>query len=277
MSEINLNKIADLQQHSFRDVVSQGSISLGDKKYSVTVLDDKVQVNRQGLDSLSVGARLGNGIKDFFVRLFSEGSLTTRSSRLEDQLQGMMKVMQAKQAKVDEHVGEFRTGLQDARNFMQQGNSLQNFTATCIQCMSDAPTTQQFLTDNLNNPAFGSDGFTGIQDHPTDPARFIANFGTEQIEFSNRNPTNSELRGEILKRELSEGNFQNLGDLISRNHLTEKDAMLVYCSTPPVRELESRISQYPPAMKNQIMAAIFNEPIGNTTVGRAVPNAFPTG
>lgn len=273
MPEINLNKIADLQQHSFQDVVSQGSISLGDKKYSVTVLDGKLQVNRQGLDSLSAGARLGNGIKDFFVRLFSEGSLTTRSSRLEDQLQGMFKVMQAK---VEGHVSDFRTGLQDARGFMQQ-HSLQNFTAACTQCMSDDPTTQAFLTANLDNPAFGSDQFTGIQDHPTDAKKFIATFGAQQIEFSNRGNSNLEFRGGILKKELSGANFQNLGDLISRNHLTEKDSVLTYCLTPPVLELTSRISQYPPAMRNRIIDAIANEPIGNTTVGRAVPHLLRTG
>jgi len=271
MPDINFNKISDLQQHNFHDVVSQGSLSLGDKKYSVTVVNDKVQVNRQGLDNLSAGERLASGIKDFFGRLFHEGSLTTRSSRLEDQLQGMMQV----QAKVDQHVRNFRTGLQDSRQFLGQTHSLENFTVACTQCMSDDPTTQQFLTDNLNNPDFGKDKFTGIEDHPTDATKFIAKFGGQQIEFSNRSTSNLELRGGILKKELSEGNFQNLGDLISKNHLTEKDSVLTYCLTPPVLELSSRISQYPPAMKNQIIDAIVNEPIGNTTVGRAVPHLLP--
>ena len=125
MPDINFNKISDLQQHNFHDVVSQGSLSLGDKKYSVTVVNDKVQVNRQGLDNLSAGERLASGIKDFFGRLFHEGSLTTRSSRLEDQLQGMM------QAKVDQHVRNFRTGLQDSRQFLGQTHSLENFTVAC--------------------------------------------------------------------------------------------------------------------------------------------------
>jgi hypothetical protein len=279
MTSINLNKVSDLQQHNVQDVVAQGSLSLGGKNYSVTVVNEKLQVSRQGLGNWSV-ERLANGIKDFFGRLFNEGSLATRSSRLQDQLQGMMQAKEAKEAKeakVQQHVRDFRTGLQDARQFIQDHHSLQNFTAVCTQCMSDDPTTQQFLSDNFNNPAFGRDRFTGIEDHPTDAAKFIAKFGDQQIEFSNRSSTNLELRGEILKKELTEGNFQNLGDLISRDYLTEKDSLLTYCLTPHVLELNSQIGKYPPAMRNQIIEAIVHESIGNTTVGQTVPHLLPRG
>lgn len=267
MTPININNLSDLQQHSFQDIVSQGSLSLGGNRYSVTVVNDQVQVSRAGLGCLSSAERLAGGIKDFFCRLFQDGSLSTRSSRLESQL-GMM---QQVQTRVDHHAREFRTGLEESRQFMQH-HSLQNFTEACTQCMSDDPSTRQFLTENLNNPAFGRNQFTGVEDHPGNPGIFIAKFGDQQIEFSNRVSSNLELRGEILKHELSEGNFQNLGELIGRNHLTEKDSVLTYCLTPPVLELTSRISQYPPAIRDQIISAIVNEPVGNTTVGAAVPH-----
>ncbi|MBS1196629.1 MAG: hypothetical protein H6R18_414 [Proteobacteria bacterium] len=46
MPAININKVADIQQHNIQDVVSRGSIKLGDRSYSVTLVDDQIKVHR---------------------------------------------------------------------------------------------------------------------------------------------------------------------------------------------------------------------------------------
>ncbi|MDQ5908903.1 MAG: hypothetical protein QG599_996 [Pseudomonadota bacterium] len=259
---ININAVSEIRQHNIQDVLTQGSISLGGKTYSVAVVNDQVSVQRQNLGQMSTGERIANGIKDFFGRLFNEGALTTRAGRLEDRLQGML------QQEVSQSVAQFRSDLQMGQEYLVD-HTRDNFVRGQTQDMTDDPEVQQVLLRNLNNPIYSRDRFTGIDEHPTDPTKFIAKFGENQLVLSDRPSTNFEFRGGPLREQLANSDYGNLDQLIGQNHLTSKDSSLVYSANPAIINLAAKMQNYPQAMKDQIIAAISHQPIGNTTVGEA--------
>lgn len=262
---INITNVNQISQHNLQDVVNQGTITLGGKNYRVTLAHDQVRVERQGLQNMSIGARIANGVKEFFGRLFTEGAVTTRASRLQGVLQGMQNTAQAQT-----YIARFRNDIQMSHQaLVQQNHSVQNHITTTVQDMSDDDGTRQFLLAHMNDPNFSSDRFTGIEKHPTDPAKFIAKFGDQQIELSNRSTAAREYRGTVLKEQLSHGHYQNLGDLIGQNYLTRRDAMFVYAYSPVVQNLRHDMSNLTPEVRNLVIAGIRNDPIGNTTVGEA--------
>lgn len=248
---IVIDRVGLIQQHNIQDVISQGSISMGGKTYSVAVVNDRIQVQRQGLEQMSTGGRIANGIKDFFGRLFGEGALTTRASRLQSTLQGMLVGHQ-----VSESVENFREELDLARQVLQ-GHTPQHHAEASVETMSDDPTVQQFLLDHLNDPNYSSATFTGIEEHPTDSSKFIAKFGEHQLVFSNRGSTSGiELRGTRLKEQLADGTYQNLGQLIGQSYLTEKDGFFVGVCNALIQPLAARFESYPQGTRDQIMGRI---------------------
>ncbi len=257
---IQINTVSDIRQFNVQDVLTQGSISLNGKTYNVAVVDDRVSVQRQDTGNMSTGQRIANGIKDFFSRLFTEGSLTTRASRLEGDLQGML------QHTATQALADFRNEVQVAQGFLGD-HSLGNFTETCVQTMSDDPQVQEMLRANLDNPIYSSERFTGIEPHPTDQSKFIAKFGEHQIEFSDRYSTHTELRGAGLQEQLARGPYQNLGEMIGRNHLTSQDSVVLYAFNPAIMNLTNKMQDWPPQMKSLVIDAISHQAIGNTTIG----------
>lgn len=262
---IQLNTISDIRQFNVQDVLTQGSISLGGKTYSVAVMDDKVSVQRTDTGAMSTGQRIANGIKDFFGRLFSEGSLSTRASRLEGNLQSML------QRETTQAVVDFGSDIQLGQSFLGE-HTAESFAETCIQTMSDDTHVQEMLRANLDNPLYSSERFTGIEPHPTDSSKFIAKFGEEQIEFSDRQSTHTELRGTSLREQLTHGDYQNLGDLIGKNYLTNKDSVILYAFNPAIMNLTQRMEGWPQEMRSQVIEAVSHQAIGNTTIGEAFGN-----
>ncbi|MBS1196628.1 MAG: hypothetical protein H6R18_413 [Proteobacteria bacterium] len=218
---------------------------------------------------MTIGQKIANGIKDFFSRLFNDGAVSTRSSRLESLLQGMQR------ATIAQCVQGFKDGLQASRQMLQQQNHTpQNHARVCAQCMTDNPAVETFVLNHLNDPDYSKEKFSGIENHPNDPSKFIAKFGDKQLKLSNRISSNNELRGNHLKDLLANSNYQNLGELLGKDYLTAKDSFLIVCFTAPTLTLASTIQDFPPAMKEQIIASISNLPMGNTTVGEAFPNVL---
>ncbi|MCK9241364.1 hypothetical protein [Desulfocurvus sp.] len=119
----------------------------------------------------------------------------------------------------------------DSEEFIERGTSLAGFREASIQCMSDDRDVQQFITDNLDNPDYSSERFTGVEDHPSDPSKFIAKFGDKQLVFSNRIGSNSEFRAELLRQQLTGTQFANLRGLIEQNHLGPHDSLSLYILT----------------------------------------------
>lgn len=263
---ISIDNVDAIGQQQITDVVREGSITLGDKTYSVTVNDDDtVTVRRQGLGNMSTIKRIGNAIKDFFGRLFGEGALSTRANRLETRLQGMLRYHRDFQNARQQALTTFNNSLDEALRL--SGHSLANHTETCVQTMSDDKEVQQFLRENLDSPDYSSDTFTGIEDHPTDGSKFIAKFGDKELVFSNRGGR-TEYRGTILKEELRSGNYTNLGELIGRSYLSTKDPVFIYGSTPAKDRFDQALRDMEPGVRNQLIDSLRHQPIGNTTFGQ---------
>ena len=260
---ININAVSEIHQHTISEVVNRG-ISLGGKMYGVAVLNDRISVQRQDVGQMSAGERIANGIKDFFGRLFNEGALTTRAGRLEDRLQGML------QREASQSVVEFKDELQSDLDSHLVGHTRDNFVRGQTQDMTDDSAVRQVLLQNLDNPIYSKDRFTGIDPHPTDPAKFIAKFGDHQLVLSNRSSTTGcEFRGGSLREQLANSEYGNLEQLIGQNHLTKKDSIVVCTANVAIGALLSKMQNYPQTIKDQIIAAISYEPMGNTTVGEA--------
>lgn len=112
--------------------------------------------------------------------------------------------------------------LEDPREFIECN----------IEFMVDGEAGQDALKEKLDTSAYSKENFIGFK-ASNDPASFIACFKKgEELEFSNRTPTHSELRGILLKNALEKSEYANLKDLVLQGHLTEKDAMLQYALTP---------------------------------------------
>lgn len=103
-----------------------------------------------------------------------------------------------------------------------------NHIKACIQCMSDNTenqTTQEKIEKILKNPHYSRKNFKRfeIQDD-----NLVVYFHIDEKEtsliFSNRIPSNREMRGSILSNQLSSKEYESLEDLLSQSYLTEDDA-----------------------------------------------------
>lgn len=173
---------------------------------------------------------------------------------------------------VNQLIDTFRSELREAAGMMDL--SKESFTEACVQCMSDDTGVQQFLRDNLDNPDFSSEKFTGIEKNPSDPSKFIAKFGEKQLEFSDRGSSNFEFRSEILKGQLSKSSFADLGELIGQNHLTKLDSMLIYSTSIARGNLTSSLENVPEAERGMIKEAVSREVVGNSTFGELFNLSF---
>lgn len=98
-----------------------------------------------------------------------------------------------------------------------------------ISCMVDGKEKQNSLKEKLEDTSYSKENFIGFKESKNPSETFIACFKNEkELEFSNRNPTNNELRGYLLKTALGNNNYANLMELVSKGHLTENDNMLKY-------------------------------------------------
>jgi hypothetical protein len=145
----------------------------------------------------------------------------------------------------------------------------ENIVLTSPQEMCDDLEGRKFLQAHINDPDFSRERFTGIEPHPMDKSKFIAKFGTNQMVFSDRISSNRELRGEILKEQLANKYYQNLGDLIGQNYLTKMDSLFIVSYTPPIYNLITEMSDHSPAFRDRVIESIEHVRIGNTTIGEA--------
>ena len=149
---------------------------------------------------------------------------------------------------------------------MSSALTLEKYIEGNIQCMSDDVEVQQYLRQKLDDPRFSAKHFTGIEEHDADPAKFVAKFGDTHLEFSNRSPTNGELRAEYLKDALCADNYTHLRTLVAKGFLTGSDNSLRYAVTPARYELLNLVGDQ--GMRDEGLARIlYLAKVGNTNLG----------
>jgi hypothetical protein len=167
-------------------------------------------------------------------------------------------------------LAKFDKNLVTSNQFLAGSNhSPENIIQTSPQEMCDDLEDRKFLQEHINDANFSRDKFTGIEPHPTDKAKFIAKFGTNQMVFSDRTSSNLELRGQVLREKLATRNYQNLGDLIGQNYLTAMDSVFHMCCKPAIFDLMSDMSGHSEAFRDRIIESVEHIRIGNTTIGEA--------
>ncbi|NJN47825.1 MAG: hypothetical protein HC808_16635, partial [Candidatus Competibacteraceae bacterium] len=120
----------------------------------------------------------------------------------------------------------------------------QKFIDANIETMSDDKAVQNHLEQHLDDPAYSKENFTGVSPHQ-DSSKFIARFKNgKTLVLSNRGSQNGEFRGDFLKSQLQNKNYNNLRELIGQNFNTQYDSTLIYAAT---------------AAKNYVKAAVENQ------------------
>ena len=119
----------------------------------------------------SIGDGISNVFKsigNFFAKI---GNMITGRANGTDQQQ------QAHPPQVQNAIDGARNALDTFRGIIEQQTSKESFRTLCLQCMTDDEDVQSMLEENLDNPDYSKENFTGIEDHPSDPSKFVAKFG----------------------------------------------------------------------------------------------------
>ena len=177
----------------------------------------------------SIGDGISSAFKSIGNFLAKIGNMITGRANRTDQQQ------QAHPPQVQNAIDGARNALDTFRDIIEQQTSKESFRTLCLQCMTDDEDVQSMLEENLDNPDYSKENFTGIEDHPSDPSKFVAKFGDKELVFSDRTPTKSEFRGSILKQQLQDSSYGSLRELIDQNHLGPLDSLCLFASTP-IRE-----------------------------------------
>ncbi|WP_156939705.1 hypothetical protein [Desulfocurvus vexinensis] len=144
----------------------------------------------------------------------------------------------------------------DNNELIEGGTSPASFREGCIQCMSDDAGVQQFIAENLDNGDYSSANFTGVENHPSDPSKFIAKFGDKQLVFSDRGSNNHEFRGPLLREQLTGTQFANLRGLIEQNHLGPHDSLSLYMLTALTNVLRDQTQNMSAEQKHEVRDAV---------------------
>ena len=126
--------------------------------------------------------------------------------------------------------------LDDLRGVAEQGEkmlpprTLEAYTLQNTQELVDSDDVRDVIIQNLDDPSFGHQFFQGIRPG-NNPATFKAVFQppgqpTRVLELSNRTSTNNELRGDRVKKILTEGNYRCLRDWLSAGFMGPHDALV---------------------------------------------------
>lgn len=161
-------------------------------------------------------------------------------------------------------------------NLVRYGEVLKpsDFQEANLQCMIDDEQKRDGLRAILNDPTYSRQNFRGIREPGEDSSVFYAQFNGKELEFSNRFASNGELRSTRLKDMLTNSDYENIGQIASRGHLTENDSMLIYLATP----VKGRETSYFPGVDSESYGVILQDlqpelakiKIGNTTLDRAL-------
>ena len=150
-----------------------------------------------------------------------------------------------------------------------------SFRTLCLQCMTDDEGVRDTLEENLDNPDYSSENFTGIEDHPSDPSKFIAKFGEKELVLSNRVSSRAEFRGAILKQQLQDSSYGSLKELIDQNHFGPLDSLSLFASTPIREGIRSDTTDMSQEEKHQVRDAVSQMPFAQgRTLGEVMDLSF---
>lgn len=110
------------------------------------------------------------------------------------------------------------------------GRTREGYALGAIDFASDNPEVRQNLKENISNPLFCKANFRGIEAGETN-STFRAIFETpegnrHELVLSNRASTEGEFRGSVLKDALSQGSYENLGELFGSSFETSADRQI---------------------------------------------------
>ncbi|MBI9091429.1 MAG: hypothetical protein JEZ12_19635 [Desulfobacterium sp.] len=221
--------------------------------------------NGLGGHQAQVGEAKGRGIGQMITNAFQSIGKT-----LSNFLAKIGQLFSPRQSIVTQMKGQFKNYLEE--NIKLTSTPKDKFVTDCTQDMVDAAPDREVLKGKLNNPDFSSEKFTGIEDHPSDPSKFITKFGENKLEFSNRSSSNGEFRSDNLKQKLGESKYENLAEMIGQSHMTKDDSLLCYATNLAVNMLHGDINSENMSPKDRVALRqeIATVPVGDTTVGEVM-------
>lgn len=153
--------------------------------------------------------------------------------------------------------------------------TLNDFTTSCIQTMSDDEAEHKRLSDIFDNPMFCRRNLRAIEVDGSNHDRLLVTFGDQTLRCSNRCATINEFREQRLINALLNRQYNSLRELIAPDHLTERDSMLIYTLMPAQSHLSSflggeSLRDESIVISDDIKRLMHGEAIGNTTLGKCL-------
>lgn len=167
-------------------------------------------------------------------------------------------------------VSKIKIGVQNAVNYHNATSVVPRAENVIDFVVGGDPRFQEDrekLKAQLDNPAFSSDNFKEMRTHPTDPDRMVAVFNAGELIFDARDPTMSEFRGEALKKQLQQGKYNTLRELIENDMKNTADGNLLgvlQLAKAPFQASEDRMT---PEEVGSIQRQVASIAVEATTLG----------
>lgn len=194
----------------------------------------------------------------------------SKKASVEQLVQKEIDILGAKVAIQTEVRRAIQSEVEKALGNLGKIHTEENHIETSIQTMNDDPDKQKEIRNKLDDKKYGKENFVDSS-KGKDNSVFLARFGKgdkeEFLEFSNRECSRSEFRGEILKEKLQGAAYKNLRELICEDYLTERDAMLRFAFAPAKANSEEAMERLNEKQQEELKSELSNISIGKTTLG----------
>ncbi len=143
--------------------------------------------------------------------------------------------------------------------------TLDKFIQRRISCLSDETRVREYLAQHLDDDRYSRYNFVASTINPGDKNQLLVKFQDDVLVVSNRASSRHEFRGRILQEVLETASFNNLRELLSNGHMTQKDEALLMLAVSSKRDLMDMIGNE--IHSDEVRTVAYNTKVGNTTLG----------